>query len=273
VARPPRTRRERALVAGIAIGLAVFIGAPLVALVERSLRVGDGYGLASWQGLVEGTVTRGVVHGAPADAIATSLVFACATLCIAGPLGLAAALVVGYRRGWVPRTFDALVMLPLGTSAVIVGLGFLVALDQSPLDLRASILLVPIAHSLVALPFVVRAVSPVVRSIDPRLREAAAVLGAAPRRAWREVDAPIIGRAAFVGAGFAFAVSLGEFGATLFLARPETTTVPVAIERLLSRPGPLAFGQAMALSTILMALTAVAMIVIERWRAPGTSGF
>jgi thiamine transport system permease protein len=144
VVRPPRTRRERVLVAGIAIGLAVFVGAPLVALVERSLRVGDGYGLTSWRGLVEGTVSRGVVHGAPADAIATSIAFACATLCIAGPLGLAAALVVGYRRGWVPRAFDALVMLPLGTSAVIVGLGFLVALDQPPLDLRASILLVPL---------------------------------------------------------------------------------------------------------------------------------
>jgi thiamine transport system permease protein len=186
---------------------------------------------------------------------------------------LAAALVVGYRRGWVPRTFDALVMLPLGTSAVIVGLGFLVALDQPPLDLRTSILLIPIAHALIALPFVVRAIAPVVRSIDPRLREAAAMLGAAPGRTWREVDAPIIARAALVGAAFAFAISLGEFGATLFLARPETITVPVAIERLLSRPGPLAFGQAMALSTVLMLVTGLAMLAIERWRAPGSTGF
>jgi thiamine transport system permease protein len=92
-----------------------------------------------------------VVQAAPADAVATSLAFAFATLCVAGPLGLAGAIVVGYRGGWLPRAFDALVMLPLGTSAVIVGLGFLVALDQPPLDLRASILLVPIAHSLVAL--------------------------------------------------------------------------------------------------------------------------
>jgi thiamine transport system permease protein len=214
-----------------------------------------------------------VVQTPSAEAIATSLAFAVATLCIAGPLGLAAALVVGYRRGWLPRAFDALVMLPLGTSAVIVGLGFLVALDQPPLDLRASILLVPIAHALIALPFVVRAIAPVVRSIDPRLREAAATLGARPRRVWREVDGPLIGRAALVGAAFAFAVSLGEFGATLFLARPESTTVPVAIERLLSRPGALAFGQAMALSTILMVLTALAMVAIERWRAPGSSGF
>lgn len=273
VARPPRTRRERLAVWALATGLAVFVGAPLVALAERSLRVGDGYGLAAWDALIHGSVTRDVVQSAPADAIATSLAFAFVTLLVAGPLGLAAALVVGYRRGWLPRAFDALVMLPLGTSAVIVGLGFLVALDEPPLDLRASILLVPIAHSLIALPFVVRAIAPVVRSIDPRLREAAAMLGAGPRRTWREVDAPIIGRAALVGAAFAFAVSLGEFGATLFLARPETTTVPIAIERLLSRPGALAFGQAMALSTVLMVLTALAMLAIERWRAPGSTGF
>lgn len=273
VARPPRTARERLAVWTLATGLAVFVGAPLIALAERSLRVGDSYGLTAWGALIHGSVTRDVVQSAPAEAIATSLAFAVVTLLIAGPLGLAAALVVGYRRGWLPRAFDALVMLPLGTSAVIVGLGFLVALDQPPLDLRASILLVPIAHSLIALPFVVRAIAPVVRSIDPRLREAAAMLGAAPRRAWREVDLPIIGRAALVGAAFAFAVSLGEFGATLFLARPETTTVPIAIERLLSRPGALAFGQAMALSTVLMVLTALAMLAIERWRAPGSTGF
>jgi thiamine transport system permease protein len=273
VARPPRTTRERVAVSVIAVGLAVWIGVPLVALVERSLHVGDGYGMGAWEALVHGAVTRNVVQAPAVDAVATSFAFALATLCIAGPLGLAAALVVGYRRGWVPRTFDALVMLPLGTSAVIVGLGFLVALDQPPLDLRTSILLIPIAHSLIALPFVVRAIAPVVRSIDPRLREAAAMLGAAPGRTWREVDAPIIARAALVGAAFAFAISLGEFGATLFLARPETITVPVAIERLLSRPGPLAFGQAMALSTVLMLVTGLAMLAIERWRAPGSTGF
>ncbi len=119
--------------------------------------------------------------------------FASATLLIAGTLGAMIAVVVGYRTGWLPRTFDALVMLPLGTSAVIVGFGFLISLDQPPIDLRASVLLIPIAHSLVALPFVVRAMAPVIRSIDPRLREAAAVLGASPRRVWQEVDGPLVG--------------------------------------------------------------------------------
>ena len=86
-------------------------------------------------------------------------------------------------------------MLPLGTCAVIVGFGFLVALGNLPIDLRTSCMLIPIAHALVALPFVVRATVPVLRSVDQRLREAARVLGASPARVWREVDLPIVDRA------------------------------------------------------------------------------
>jgi thiamine transport system permease protein len=157
-------------------------------------------------------------------------------------------------------------MLPLGTSAVTVGFGFLIALDDPPLDLRSSAILIPIAHALVAVPFVVRIVLPVLRAIDPRLREAAAVLGAPPRRAWREVDLPTVGRALLVAAGFAFAISLGEFGATLLIARADTPTVPVAIFRFLGQPGALNFGQAMAMSTILMVIAAAAILAIERIR-------
>ena len=199
--------------------------------------------------------------------------FAVATTLIAGSLGLLAAILVGYRPGWLSHSVDALVMLPLGTSAVVVGFGFLVSLDTPPLDLRTSVLLIPIAHALVALPFVVRATVPVIRAIDDRLREAAAVLGAPPRRAWREVDAPIIGRAALVGASFAFAVSLGEFGATLFIARPDTVTIPVAIFRLLGQPGAANFATAMALATVLLLLTAATVLLSERLRGSGPQAF
>ena len=161
---------------------------------------------------------------------------------------------------------DLGVMLPLGVSAVTVGFGFLITLDEPPLDLRSKAILIPIAQALVALPFVVRSVVPVLRSIDHRLREAAAVLGASPRRTWREIDLPLVSRALAVGAGFAFAISLGEFGATVFIARPDTTTLPVAIFRLLGRPGAANYGQAMAMATILMALTVVCVLVFERAR-------
>jgi thiamine transport system permease protein len=157
-------------------------------------------------------------------------------------------------------------MLPLGTSAVTLGLGYLVALDRPPLDLRTSPLLLPLAHSLVAFPFVVRSVLPALRGMNPNWRRAAGVLGASPARILREIDLPIIARALLVGAVFAFAVSLGEFGATLLLARPAFPTMPVVIYRLLGAQGALNQGQGLAMSTLLMAVCAVALLLIERFR-------
>ena len=271
-ARRPRAGRERMVVGLILAVTVVFMFTPLAVLVERSLHWGDGYGLGAYASLFEAG-SRMRLSAPPAQAVIDSLRFAVATTLIAGALGLMAATVVGYRRGWLARGLDALVMLPLGTSAVIVGFGFLVSLDSPPLDLRTSILLIPIAHALIALPFVMRSVVPVIRSIDDRLREAAAVLGASPRRAWREVDGPILARGALVGAGFAFAVSLGEFGATLFIARPDTVTIPVAIFRLLGQPGAANFASAMALAVVLMALTSAAVLLIERLRGGGPQPF
>jgi thiamine transport system permease protein len=270
--RRPRGGRERLVVGAIAIGTSVALLLPLAVLVERALAGPQGYSLDAFGALLrEDPRTRLPV--APIAAVGDSLVFAVATTVIAGGLGMLAALAVGYRRGWLSRSLDALVMLPLGTSAVIVGFGFLVSLDTPPLDLRTSILLIPIAHSLVALPFVMRAVVPVIRAIDDRIREAAAVLGASPTRTWLEVDAPILARGALVGAGFAFAVSLGEFGATLFIARPDSVTIPVAIYRLLGQPGAANFALAMALATLLMVVTAATVLLVERLRGGGPQPF
>jgi thiamine transport system permease protein len=79
-------------------------------------------------------------------------------------------------------------------------------------------------------------------------------------------DLPLVGRAVIVAATFAFTLSLGEFGATAIIARPEHPTVPVVIYRLLGLPGALNYGQALALSTILMVVCTVGILAIERLR-------
>lgn len=266
--RRPQTSKEWWVVGGTLSFTALFLGTPLAFLIERSLRIGDGWSLAGYTSLADSSS----LFVAPAEAIANSLGFAAAAMSIALIVGILAATVIAYRRGPLSRWFDLLLMLPLGTSAVTIGFGFLVAFD-TPIDLRTSPLLIPLAHSLIAVPFVVRTVVPVMRSIRRRLREAARVLGASPLRAWREVDLPLIARSSLVAAGFAFAISLGEFGATAFLVRPDRPTIPVAIFRLLGRPGELNFGRAMALSTILMVLTAASILVIERFRVGETGEF
>jgi ABC-type Fe3+ transport system permease subunit len=226
----------------------VFLGLPLAVLVERSLAVGGGYGLDAYRALGRPT---SVLLVAPWEAIVNSVVYAVAATAIAVVVGGLAAYAIAERRS---RLLDGLVLLPLGASAVMLGLGLLIAFDTAPLDFRASAWIVPVAQALVALPFVVRIMAPTLRSIDPHQREAAALLGASPSRVRLEIDLPIISRGLAVAAGFAFAISLGEFGATVFLARADAPTLPVAVFRCLGRPGADNVGTAAALSAVLVLL-------------------
>jgi thiamine transport system permease protein len=231
-------------------------------LVTRSF----GQGGSGWSALI---ADEGVNAVRTLPAIRNSLLFAAVTAVIAVVIGgLAAAALARRRQG--AAWFDTILMLPLGTSAVTIGFGFLVALDR-PIDLRGTLLLVPLAHAVVAIPFVVRVTLPLMRSIRRDLREAAAVLGASPARVWREIDLPIVARALAVGAGFAAIISLGEFGATSFIARPSSATVPTVIFQLLGRPGSASFASAMALSVVLAGLTALIILTVDRLRA-GTTG-
>jgi thiamine transport system permease protein len=258
--RRPRTAREKVVVGASLGGLALFLGLPLAVLVERSLAVGGGHGFDAYEAL--GRPTSALLV-APWEAVVNSIVYAAAATLIAVVVGGLAAFAVAESRG---RLFDSLFLLPLGASAVMLGLGFLIAFDSPPLDFRAAPWLVPVAQALIAIPFVVRIVAPTLRSIDPRQREAAALLGASPGRVRREIDLPIVSRGLAVAAGFAFAISLGEFGATVFLARPDRPTLPVAIFRFLGRPGELNVAQAYALAVVLMAVTVVAVLLVERVR-------
>ncbi|WDV54860.1 iron ABC transporter permease [Streptomyces coeruleorubidus] len=268
-ARRPRGTGQWALLGGVLGTVVVLLLLPLAVLVQRSL---DAPGFGYYRALTRDD--GGVFLVAPIEAIGNSLSYAVAATLIAVMIGGLASVALTRRdAGRFVRGFDALLMLPLGVSAVTVGFGFLIALDEPPLDLRASWILVPLAQALVGVPFVVRTMLPVLRAVDVRLREAASVLGASPWRVWREVDLPMVRRALLIAAGFAFAVSLGEFGATVFIARPDNPTLPVAVARLLGRPGELNYGQAMALSTILMVVCAVALLLLERLRTDRTGEF
>ncbi|MEU6844015.1 iron ABC transporter permease [Streptomyces sp. NPDC046716] len=270
-ARRPRGTGQWALLGGVLASVALLVLLPLGVLVLRSFDTADGFGFGYYRAL--SSSDSGTFLVPPIDAIGNSLEYAVAATAIALLIGGLAAAALTRRSGRLVRGFDALLMLPLGVSAVTVGFGFLITLDKPPLDLRASWILVPLAQALVGVPFVVRTMLPVLRAVDGRLREAAAVLGASPLRAWREVDLPMVRRALLVAAGFAFAVSLGEFGATVFIARPDNPTLPVAVARLLGRAGDLNYGQAMALSTILMLVCAVCLLLLERIRpAKATTG-
>ena len=267
-ARSPRRSDAAALTITAISG--IFLALPIVALVARSFETRDGWGLGNYAAL--GTTGARNALAVPVwSALTTSLTTAVAATVIALVIGISASLVLsrhprspGLRRGLT--ALDGVLMLPLGVSAVTVGFGFLITLNAPPFDLRSSPVLVPIAQALVATPLVVRTLVPVLGAIDGRLRESAAVLGAGPLRVVRDVDLGIIARPVLAASGFAFAVALGEFGATSFLSRPDRPTLPVVIFRLIGLPGGENFGMAIAASVVLALITVAVIALVERVR-------
>ena len=263
------TPGQRFLVAGNLSFMALLLGAPLVVLVIRSFSTPEGWGLQFFKSLGD---SRGgsTAFVPPVEAIENSMLFAAMATGLALILGGCAAWAIVGRNGDGPsrsaRWTDTALMIPLGTSAVTVGFGFLIVFDEPPLNLRSSVWLIPIAHTIIAMPFVVRLLVPALRSIDPRLRAAAATLGASPRRVWWNVEVPILGRAFAAAAGFAFAISLGEFGATSFLTRNDSDTLPITVEQLLGRSGDLARLAGHGVAVVLLLVTLVALAFTTRSR-------
>ncbi len=287
----PATRREKLFVVSVVGSMLVLLFAPLIALIAKSFVNDAGLTLDNFINLA--TNPRGsVLFVPPLAALGNSLIFALTTMFIALIVGVMAAYssltslrakrsnLNDRQEGLLRRLLrlrgekdaaplrmllamtESIWMLPLGASAVTLGFGFLIGLPS----LRSTWLIIPLAHSLVAFPFVVRSITPALRSIRSNLREAAAIMGANPTRVWREIDLPIIGRALLVGGAFAFSVSIGEFGATAMISRSETPTLPYAIYRYLTLPGSLNYGQSMAMSTLLVVVVSIALITIERFR-------
>lgn len=268
--RTARSGTGRFLVIGVAALTTIIAITPLMVLVMRSLHTGARqWSLDAWRAVfghaprpIPGAVAQA---RAPWESLLTSLRIGAVATVISVVIGTLAACAIAYaRRG--SRVLDTGLMLPLGTSAVTVGFGLLITFDRAPIDLRGSWIMLPLGQALVALPFVVRVVLPTLRAIHPGLREAAATLGAPPRRVWREVDLPVLRRAIGVAAGFAIAMALGEFGATSFLTRTGNETAPIVIARLLARPSQLNLATSSALATLLAAATLVVILLIDRLR-------
>lgn len=270
-ARPPKTIREQVFVFTLYLLLITFFFLPLLSLPIRSLtrleadrgqRAEVQYGFTTdyYQELFINR--RGsLFYVPPVQAAANSLGFAGITVILSLALGYPAAYALA-KPTRLEKFLDPFLMLPLGASAVMMGLGFILSFGR----FIASPFFIPIAHTLIALPFVIRTLQPALASIPERLRQAASTLGASPLRVWQTVDFPILSRATLSAATFAFTVSLGEFGATLLITRPEYPTIPIAISRFLSQPGGLNYGQAMAMATVLMLLTTLGILLIEKLR-------
>ena len=255
--RVPRARHERRFVVIAGMLTAVLMVVPMGVLVSRSFRLGGAWSLNAWRTLGSSEVRPGVSLGIdPLGSLFTSLRFAVVAALISVAIGGLGALGASPAPRHRPPLDVSPVLAPR-KSAGTIGLGMLITFDTAPFDWRASWWLIPLGHALVATPFVVRALLPVLRSIPPDQRAAAATLGAPPLRAWLAIDVRHIARPLAAGAGLAAAISLGEFGATTFLTRAGRETMPIAIARLLGRAGEIPRAQGFALAAILLVTCAL----------------
>ncbi len=230
--------------------------APLLTLWIKAFWVEGKLSLRNFYYLLEETNSIGFIGLGPA--LFNSLRFAVLATACSILVGFAFAYsIVRVKWDWL----DNLSLFPLITSSVTLGLGYLLAFPS----LASSIWGIVLAHSLLAFPFVVRSLLPTMRALQEQLLEAAKVLGANPLRIIFQIELPLLTPAFIAAASFAFTVSLGEFGASLVLLRPEYATLPVAIFDRLSKPGVSNYGAALALAVILMALTTLVILLIEHF--------
>ena len=132
---------------------------------------------------------------------------------------------------------------------------------------------VVIAHTFVSMPFFVISVEGALRASGERYDVVAATLGADRWTTFRRVTLPLALPGLLAGSVLAWARSLGEFGATSFLARDDNPTLPVVIYRLIGHPGEMNYGMALAASVVLAAATACVMLAVERLRVPSVGAF
>jgi len=241
----------------LAVGLMFFVS-PIVAVVAHSFQSLHGeWTLDGYRAVFAGKFNA-TVGSAPLAAVGNSLGFALATMLLTLALGLPLALAVARGRVlWL----NTAAMAPLSISSVALGFGLLRAFGQPPLGELPRGLAVVMAHTLLALPFVVRALVPMVRGLDPTLSDAARSLGASARRVFLDIELPLLRTAIMVGLAFAFAISMGEVSATLLLAGPGQKTMPLAIYRFMSDRQ--FYSAASAMSALLMLTTASAFVLIE----------
>ena len=257
---------KRLAVVGYAVLAAVVFVGPLASMVIGSVTDGGGLTLSHYAFLLERQAEGAAFQTQPWPAIRNSLLFGVATLAVALPMGVVIS-VVTTRAGRSGIAVDALAMLPLAVSGIVFGIGLLQGLVFGitlpggwRLQVTGAVAIVA-AHAVAAYPFVTRNVSPLLADLDPAMVESARALGASRTRALLDVELPLVASGVVAGAAFAFAISIGEFSSTVILAAGEDVyTMPVAVERYLDRrPGP-----AIAMATLLLAVTAASFVVVDR---------
>jgi len=259
----PESLREKFLVASVVSAIIVAISIPIIALISSSFRLGGDWSLFAWRNWNASEIRPGLSTGVdPMSSIVTSIQFMMASVAITLAIGLIASIAI-FINGRAGKILDLGFALPLATSGVTLGFGILISFSYSPIDWRSNWWIIPVGHSLIAIPFVIRILLLKLRVRPSTWPQAAATLGASPIRSLWTIDIARMRAPLAIGAGVAAAISLGEFGATTLLTRTGTESMPIAIGNLVSQTGDIPRAQGFMLASILAVVTGIVVFSIE----------
>ncbi|MFL2640362.1 MAG: ABC transporter permease [Dehalococcoidia bacterium] len=250
----------------------IIIMSPYLILLMRSFLSDGAFSFDSYKSLFI-NINDSYFFLSPIKVVGNSLLFGMLTVLFSVPLGICVSYYLSKGKSKYKSLIDSFYMSTLGISSVVLGLALLTGLHTAFIDFRTTWIPLVVAHILISYPFVVRIILPTLNSIGPNLTGSAISLGASPWALFARLELPIISRSILVGAVFSFAISMGEFGASLLISRPEHSTIPVHIYRYLSQPGQSNFEHALAMSGILMAIAVAGFIFIEKFRYKGWGDF
>lgn len=247
--QPLATTTHKRWIVWCALASAVaVVGLPLVATLWRSIysRSTQSFTVSGWESLLD-TRLPGMAYSA-AEVLTNSAMFALLAAMLCVPLSLAAVVSNNKFLFFVSS-------LPVVVSAATLGIGLIITFDVDPIAWRSQWWLLPVVHAVIAFPLTTRTLHPAYTAIPASLRHSAHVLGASPLRTFFAVEIPVMKSALWRTTGLSMAVSLGEFGATSFLSRSGTTTMPIAIGQLMGTVGQAPQQAAFALSATFILVT------------------
>ena len=244
----------------LGLGLIVVIVWVVGGVFEKAITTGPGL----WGNLenLSGRGTRDILNLSVVEALGNSL----RNLLVAGVISLVLA-------WWLSKKKVGLVVLvPIGISPVVVGLGALVASGYAHPALWGHWILLPLVHSVFLTPLAFQIISPARRSLSPDIMEAARLDGATGVRLFGMIELPTLAKPVLAAAALVSLGSLGEFGAASLLTYGSNQTLPLVMFRLISRPGAENLGMAMVAASVFILIALCVVWLISAARPGDSSG-
>jgi len=274
VSRTTKSGRKKAinpLISMYILIITFLVGAPVLSVIIKSffpLNAGrtDNLSITAYTNILNSRQSNfgtTLIH-----AISNSISFAAYTVILSIIIGTTVSFILKGKKKSV-KILDTLFMLPISVSSVILGLGYLKLMNYISNPSRYSSIFIILAHTVIAFPFVTRAVKPVLDKIKPDIIQAGLSLGETPFRVFITIQLPLIKSAIFAGAAFAFAISIGEMNATILLSSERTITIPIMMYRLI---GSYNFTAACALGTVLIIFTSFSFLLMDFYGSDSNTG-